>query len=207
MPLDTSHVAVLSRSTGLRGRSAHRPWRVSKPGCHTAVMVMQDVSELGTILSIWAHPDDEAYLCGGIMAMATAAGSRQTGHPDHIAVHHWTLEAVRRTGIGALHVAVNTQESLDQNLARFVELGIIVGEQPVAWLDPLSIQLDLETAVLERKLACPCRSGKPNPGLPHGGRGGRLPSGGRHRTVRSCGAAVVASLAGGRAPVRADCYS
>ena len=39
-------------------------------------MVMQDVSELGTILSIWAHPDDEAYLCGGIMAMATAAASR-----------------------------------------------------------------------------------------------------------------------------------
>jgi LmbE family N-acetylglucosaminyl deacetylase len=201
-------------------------------------MVMQDVSELGTILSIWAHPDDEAYLCGGIMAMATAAASRvvcvtatrgelgvtdpvrwppeqlaaireaemaecirilgvtdhrwlgypdggcgvlepeqptekvadllrdirpdtvltfaadgQTGHPDHIAVHHWTLEAVRRTGIGALHVAVNTQESLDQNLARFVELGIIVGEQPVAWLDPLSIQLDLEPPVLERKLA------------------------------------------------------
>ena len=116
-------------------------------------MVMQDVSALGTILSIWADPDDEAYLCGEIMAMATAAGSRQTGHPDHIAVHHWTLEAVRRTGIGALHVAVNTQESLDQNLARFVELGIIVGEQPVAWLDPLSIQLDLEPAVLERKLA------------------------------------------------------
>jgi hypothetical protein len=25
----------------------------------------------------------------------------QTGHPDHIAVHRWTLEAVRRTGIGA----------------------------------------------------------------------------------------------------------
>ena len=39
-------------------------------------MVMRDIRELGTILSIWAHPDDEAYLCGGIMAMAAAAGSR-----------------------------------------------------------------------------------------------------------------------------------
>ena len=32
--------------------------------------------ELGTILSVWAHPDDEAFLAGGIMAMATDAGSR-----------------------------------------------------------------------------------------------------------------------------------
>jgi LmbE family N-acetylglucosaminyl deacetylase len=156
-------------------------------------VVMRDIRELWTILSIWAHPDDEAYLCGGIMAMARAADSRvvcatatrgelgvtdparwppaqlpaireaelaaclrilgvtehrwlgypdgscadvdldsaadqiakviheiapdtiltfapdgQTGHPDHIAVHHWTVEAVRRTGIGTLHVVANT---------------------------------------------------------------------------------------------------
>jgi len=32
--------------------------------------------ELGTILGIWAHPDDEAYLSGGLMAMARDAGSR-----------------------------------------------------------------------------------------------------------------------------------
>jgi LmbE family N-acetylglucosaminyl deacetylase len=36
---------------------------------------MSDIRSLGTILSIWAHPDDEAYLCGGIMAMAAEAGS------------------------------------------------------------------------------------------------------------------------------------
>lgn len=29
-----------------------------------------DVSSLGTILSIWAHPDDETYFCGGLMACA-----------------------------------------------------------------------------------------------------------------------------------------
>lgn len=35
-----------------------------------------EVAALGTILGIWAHPDDEAYLSGGLMAMATDAGSR-----------------------------------------------------------------------------------------------------------------------------------
>ena len=32
--------------------------------------------DLGTILSIWAHPDDETYLAGGVMAAAAAAGQR-----------------------------------------------------------------------------------------------------------------------------------
>jgi LmbE family N-acetylglucosaminyl deacetylase len=31
---------------------------------------------LGTILSIWAHPDDETYLAGGLMADAAARGQR-----------------------------------------------------------------------------------------------------------------------------------
>jgi LmbE family N-acetylglucosaminyl deacetylase len=34
------------------------------------------VAALGTILGIWAHPDDEAYLSGGLMAMARDVGSR-----------------------------------------------------------------------------------------------------------------------------------
>ena len=33
-------------------------------------------SELGTILSVWAHPDDETYLAGGLMAAAAANGQR-----------------------------------------------------------------------------------------------------------------------------------
>jgi LmbE family N-acetylglucosaminyl deacetylase len=199
---------------------------------------MQDIKELGTIVSVWAHPDDEAYLCGGIMAMAAAAQSRvicvtatrgelgvtdptrwppeqlpsireaelaeclrilgvtehrwlgypdggcdsvdaeiaveniakiindvaadtvltfppdgQTGHPDHIAVHHWTVEAVRRTGIGALHVVANTQEWLDDHLALWTELGAIVGEPPVAWTGPLSIDLAVTGKLLEIKYA------------------------------------------------------
>jgi LmbE family N-acetylglucosaminyl deacetylase len=201
-------------------------------------MVMSEIRELGTILSIWAHPDDEAYLCGGIMAMATAAQSRvvcvtatrgelgvteptrwppdqlpairgaelaeclrilgvtehrwlgypdggcasvsvdtaahqiaeiiseiapdtiltfapdgQTGHPDHIAVHRWSVEAVRRTGIGTLQVVANTQEWLDDHLAQWTELGAIVGDPPVAWTGPLSIDVALTGEVLDRKLA------------------------------------------------------
>jgi LmbE family N-acetylglucosaminyl deacetylase len=33
-----------------------------------------DVGMLGSILGIWAHPDDEAYLTAGVMAMAVDAG-------------------------------------------------------------------------------------------------------------------------------------
>jgi LmbE family N-acetylglucosaminyl deacetylase len=39
-------------------------------------MTTADVARLGTIASIWAHPDDETYLAGGIMAAAVANGQR-----------------------------------------------------------------------------------------------------------------------------------
>jgi LmbE family N-acetylglucosaminyl deacetylase len=35
-----------------------------------------DVASLGTILSVWAHPDDETYLSAGIMAAARTLGQR-----------------------------------------------------------------------------------------------------------------------------------
>jgi LmbE family N-acetylglucosaminyl deacetylase len=34
------------------------------------------VPDLGTILSVWAHPDDESYGCAGLMAAAVRAGRR-----------------------------------------------------------------------------------------------------------------------------------
>ncbi len=37
---------------------------------------LSDVGELGTILGVWAHPDDEAYLSAGLMAAARDRGSR-----------------------------------------------------------------------------------------------------------------------------------
>ena len=41
-------------------------------------MRMDDVGpgELGAIVAVWAHPDDEAYLAAGVMATSRAAGSR-----------------------------------------------------------------------------------------------------------------------------------
>jgi LmbE family N-acetylglucosaminyl deacetylase len=39
-------------------------------------MSANDVARLGTILSIWAHPDDETYLAGGLMAAAAQNGQR-----------------------------------------------------------------------------------------------------------------------------------
>lgn len=62
------------------------------------------VAELGTILGIWAHPDDEAYLSGGLMAMARDAGNRvvcvtathgELGTPDPVAWPPSRLAAVR----------------------------------------------------------------------------------------------------------------
>jgi len=35
-----------------------------------------DAADLGTVLGVWAHPDDETYLSGGLMALARAAGRR-----------------------------------------------------------------------------------------------------------------------------------
>ncbi len=35
-----------------------------------------DIDRLGTVLSVWAHPDDETYLAGGVMASCVAAGQR-----------------------------------------------------------------------------------------------------------------------------------
>lgn len=35
-----------------------------------------DVDDLGTILSVWAHPDDEGFGCGAIMSRAVANGQR-----------------------------------------------------------------------------------------------------------------------------------
>ncbi|MDQ4133261.1 MAG: PIG-L family deacetylase [Actinomycetota bacterium] len=34
------------------------------------------VAQLGTVLAVWAHPDDETYLAGGLMALAVEAGCR-----------------------------------------------------------------------------------------------------------------------------------
>ncbi len=38
--------------------------------------MIREIAPLGTILGVWAHPDDESYLCAGIMAAASVNGQR-----------------------------------------------------------------------------------------------------------------------------------
>jgi LmbE family N-acetylglucosaminyl deacetylase len=72
------------------------------------------VAELGTILGIWAHPDDEAYLSGGLMAMARDNGQRvvcvtatrgELGTPDPVAwpPHRLAVERTRELA-RSLHI-------------------------------------------------------------------------------------------------------
>jgi LmbE family N-acetylglucosaminyl deacetylase len=62
------------------------------------------VAALGTVLGIWAHTDDEAYLSGGLMAMARDHGSRvvcvtatrgELGTPDPVSWPPHRLAATR----------------------------------------------------------------------------------------------------------------
>jgi LmbE family N-acetylglucosaminyl deacetylase len=40
------------------------------------VITNQTVDQLGTVLGVWAHPDDEAFLSAGLMALARSGGNR-----------------------------------------------------------------------------------------------------------------------------------
>jgi LmbE family N-acetylglucosaminyl deacetylase len=42
----------------------------------TTVRTPTQVATLGTVVGVWAHPDDEAYLSAGLMALARDAGQR-----------------------------------------------------------------------------------------------------------------------------------
>lgn len=44
----------------------------------TTITDHHDARGLGTVLGVWAHPDDEAYLSAGLMALARAAGNHVT---------------------------------------------------------------------------------------------------------------------------------
>jgi LmbE family N-acetylglucosaminyl deacetylase len=71
------------------------------------------VAPLGTVLGIWAHPDDEAYLSAGLMALATANGQRvvvahatlgELGTSDPTSFPPRRLRAIRRRELErALH--------------------------------------------------------------------------------------------------------
>jgi LmbE family N-acetylglucosaminyl deacetylase len=73
-----------------------------------------DPSALGTVLGVWAHPDDETYLSAGIMATAVDAGSRvvcvtatrgELGTPDP---QRWPPAELARTRAAELAAALAT---------------------------------------------------------------------------------------------------
>jgi LmbE family N-acetylglucosaminyl deacetylase len=78
-----------------------------------------DPAPLGTILSVWAHPDDETYLAAGVMAAATDRGQRvvavsatagEHGTPDPEAWPPTRLARVRRWEAAAAMAVVGVAE-------------------------------------------------------------------------------------------------
>jgi LmbE family N-acetylglucosaminyl deacetylase len=94
------------------------------------------MDELGTILGVWAHPDDEAYLSAGLMARAVRNGSRVAcvtatrGEGGSMDEDQWPSD---RMG------AVRTEE-LERSLA-------ILGVDEHFWLDLPDI--DMQTGLPE----------------------------------------------------------
>jgi alkylation response protein AidB-like acyl-CoA dehydrogenase len=71
---------LVSRSRMFEGSAAH-----------------QRVGALGRVLNVWAHPDDETYLCGGLLAAANDNG-QATGCITATAGEHGTSDPARWPG-------------------------------------------------------------------------------------------------------------
>ena len=76
----------------------------------TMISTTDGVAALGTILGVWAHPDDETYLSAGLMAAAVGNGQRvvvvsatagELGTDDPVTWPPARLAAVRRWEAGA----------------------------------------------------------------------------------------------------------
>ncbi|MGZ4147720.1 MAG: PIG-L deacetylase family protein [Actinomycetota bacterium] len=94
------------------------------------------MDELGTVLGVWAHPDDEAYLSAGLMARAVRNGSRVVcvtatrGEGGSMDEEVWPPETVADVRMG----------ELERSLA-------ILGVDHHVWLDLPDI--DMETGLPE----------------------------------------------------------
>jgi LmbE family N-acetylglucosaminyl deacetylase len=80
-----------------------------------------DPAKLGTILGVWAHPDDEAYLSAGIMAAAVDAGNRvvcvtatrgELGSLDPVRWPPETLAAFREAELDACLAVLKVREHI-----------------------------------------------------------------------------------------------
>ena len=85
----------------------------------TGMRLMKHPERLGSILSVWAHPDDETYLAGGLMASASDRGHRvvcatasagERGTADPTAWPPARLAPVRCREIAAAMAALGVDE-------------------------------------------------------------------------------------------------
>jgi LmbE family N-acetylglucosaminyl deacetylase len=72
-----------------------------------------DISQLGSIMGIWAHPDDETFMVGGLLAMAAANGQQvvcvtatkgEAGVQDE---QRWPADTLGETRANELAAALN----------------------------------------------------------------------------------------------------
>jgi LmbE family N-acetylglucosaminyl deacetylase len=112
------------------------------------------VGPLGSILSIWAHPDDETYLAGGLMATARDRGQRvvcatatagERGTSDPVTWPPARLDRIRRweataalavLGVGEHHILGLPDGALADHRA-----------QGVAWVEQLLVEVAPDTIV------------------------------------------------------------
>jgi LmbE family N-acetylglucosaminyl deacetylase len=94
------------------------------------------MDELGTVLGVWAHPDDEAYLSAGLMARAVRNGSRVV-----------CVTATRGEG-GSMDEEVWPPETMGEVRTGELERSLaILGVDEHVWLDLPDI--DMETGLPE----------------------------------------------------------
>jgi LmbE family N-acetylglucosaminyl deacetylase len=85
----------------------------------TAATVSTAAPRTGTLLGVWAHPDDEAFLSAGLMAAATRAGNRvvvatatrgELGSPDPAGLPPERLAALREEELARSLAVVGVRE-------------------------------------------------------------------------------------------------
>ena len=107
---------------------------------------------LGSILSIWAHPDDETYLAGGVMAAARDRGQRvvcvsatagENGAPDPDAWPPARLGEVRRREAAAAMAILGVD---DHRISDFPDGELTThAERGVAWVGELIDEVEPDT--------------------------------------------------------------
>jgi LmbE family N-acetylglucosaminyl deacetylase len=114
---------------------------------------IEKTADLGTILSVWAHPDDETYLAGGLMADAADRGNRvvcvsltagEHGTPDPEAWPPLRLGRRRRWEAAAAMAVLGVTEHRvlglpDGALADYEEQGRAIVEQLLDEVEPDTI--------------------------------------------------------------------